>query len=107
MSPVGTFRTWRSRCAMSVRWGRADMAPLGRHVAVGTARHCSARAHRTRSCCKLGRMAMMSNEAVRFYPLDQWQEMADPPHTRDMRWQLTFPWPATYESIACEALTIR
>jgi len=49
----------------------------------------------------------MSNEAVRFYPLDQWQEMADPPHTRDMRWQLTFPWPATYKSIACEALTIR
>src|SRR6202040_1313832 len=45
-----------------------------------------------------------SNEAGRFYPLDQWQRMADPPHTRDTRRQLTFPWLGTYKSIACEHL---
>jgi membrane protein DedA with SNARE-associated domain len=32
----------------------------------------------------------MSNEAVRFYPLDQWQGMADPPQIRDMSRRLTF-----------------
>ena len=42
----------------------------------------------------------MSNEAVRFYPLDQWQGMADLPHTRDMSRQMTFPWPAAYKSIS-------
>src|SRR5258706_5675924 len=25
MSALGTFRTWRARCAMSVIWGRADV----------------------------------------------------------------------------------
>ena len=48
----------------------------------------------------------MFNEAVRFYPLDQWQGMADPPQTPDKSRQLIFPSPATDKSIACEHLTI-
>src|SRR4030081_2875081 len=44
----------------------------------------------------------MSNEVVRFYPLDQWPGMADSPHTGDMSRRMTFPWPAAHNSIACE-----
>jgi hypothetical protein len=32
------------------------------------------------------------NEALRRYPLDQWQGMADPPHIEHMSRQITFPW---------------
>src|ERR1700730_18281206 len=38
----------------------------------------------------------MSNEAVRFYPLDQWPGMADLPQTQDLTRQVTFPWSAPY-----------
>jgi hypothetical protein len=38
----------------------------------------------------------MSNEAVRFYPLDQWPGMADLPQTQDLTRQVTFPWSAPF-----------
>jgi hypothetical protein len=44
----------------------------------------------------------MSNEAVRFYPLDQWPGMADLPQTRDMSRQMTFPWSAAHKSMSGE-----
>jgi hypothetical protein len=43
----------------------------------------------------------MSNEAMRFYQLDQMAKNGD------MSRQMTFPWPAAHKSIACEHLTIR
>jgi hypothetical protein len=48
----------------------------------------------------------MSNEALRFYHWTNGQEWRTL-RTRDMSRQLTFPWPVTYKSIACEHLTIR
>jgi hypothetical protein len=39
----------------------------------------------------------MSNEAVRFYPLDQWPGIADLPQTQDMTRQMTFPWSAAHK----------
>jgi hypothetical protein len=43
----------------------------------------------------------MSNEAVRFNPLDQWPGMADLPQTRGKSRQI-FPRSAAPKSIACE-----
>jgi 5-aminolevulinate synthase len=48
----------------------------------------------------------MSNEALRFYRLDQWPGIADLPHTRDMSRMTSSP-PAEHTSIACEHPIIR